>query len=344
VIRIRGVGLPDGVPVDLTADGDRWRADPASGAEVVAEGWVLPGLVDVHTHPGAVMPNDPLREDLLREDLIRHVDAGVTLIRSPGLAGPPPDWFGADPDLPRAYHAGPWLARDGAFFDGGGRRVELDELPAVAAAQAAASGWCKLIGDWRGTDPLPVAVVSTVVGAVHAAGGRVAMHCQHEESCRAAVAAGVDTLEHGQHLPAELIDEMARRGTVWVPTLVALRSSVPAMRKHRDRERGARYVAGVKAMGPNAVAAAEAGVRLLAGTDSRPMGRVVDEVRALAAAGVPIDTALAGASWAAREYLGLAGLVDGAPADAVVYDSDPRADPDVLEHPARVILRGHVVR
>ncbi|MFG1608906.1 hypothetical protein [Actinoplanes sp. NPDC049265] len=44
--------------------------------------------------------------------------AGVTLIRSPGRAGDPPQWFGRDPELPRAVHAGPWIARPGAFFDG----------------------------------------------------------------------------------------------------------------------------------------------------------------------------------------------------------------------------------
>jgi len=61
-----------------------------AGAELVAEGWILPGLVDVHTHPGAAKPGDPLDEAVLRDDLRRHVATGVTLIRSPGLAGDPP--------------------------------------------------------------------------------------------------------------------------------------------------------------------------------------------------------------------------------------------------------------
>jgi hypothetical protein len=53
VLRIRGFALPDGEPVDLFADGDRWTDDPVPGAELSAEGWLLPGLVDAHTHPGA---------------------------------------------------------------------------------------------------------------------------------------------------------------------------------------------------------------------------------------------------------------------------------------------------
>lgn len=90
------------------------------GAElVVAEGWLLPGLVDAHTHPGAEAPGKPLDEVLLREDLWQHVVAGVTMIRAPGLAGDPPAWFGRDGDVPRAVHAGPWIAQHGQFFDGG---------------------------------------------------------------------------------------------------------------------------------------------------------------------------------------------------------------------------------
>jgi hypothetical protein len=69
VLRIRGFALPDGNPVDLFADGDRWTDDPVPGAELAAEGWLLPGLVDAHTHPGAEDPGKPLDEALLRDDL-----------------------------------------------------------------------------------------------------------------------------------------------------------------------------------------------------------------------------------------------------------------------------------
>ena len=58
---------------------------------------------------------------------------------------------------------------------------------------------------------------------------------------------------------------------------------------------------------------------LLAGADSRPHGRVADEVRAPAAAGVPQHQALAAASWSARSFLGLPGLTENSPADVVVY-------------------------
>jgi imidazolonepropionase-like amidohydrolase len=348
VLRIRGRALPDGEPVDLYADGDRWTADAVAGADLVAEGWLLPGLVDAHTHPGAEFPGEPLDSELLRQDLREHVASGVTMIRSPGLAGDPPAWFGRDEDVPRAVHAGPWMAQLGLFCGVGGRRASHAELPAVAAAQAAATGWAKLIGDW-GPDgePIPASVLAEVVAAVHAAGGRVAVHSQRAEGGAGAVAAGIDSLEHGMGLDPGLLPEMAAQGTALTPTLTVITGSLQRMSAKPDGPRKEWYVRGASAHPDLCAAAAEAGVTILAGTDSRPHGRVADEIRALAAAGVRPHEALAAGSWAARAYLGLPGLTEGAPADAVVYDSDPRSDLAQLDHPRAVILRGrlrHVVR
>src|SRR5215469_2777486 len=235
VIRVRGMALPGENVVDLYAAGDRWTTDPVAGAELVAEGWLLPGLVDAHTHPGAEAPGKPLDEAVLREDLHEHVAAGVTLIRAPGLAGDPPGWFGRDDDVPRAVHAGPWIAQHGQFFDGWGRRAGLPELPELAAAQAARTGWAKIVADWQlGDAVLSVDVLRQVVDAVHAAGGRVAVHSQHAEGGAAAVAAGVDSLEHGMGLDPALLPEMARQGTALTPTLSVITKSLAQARPRPD--------------------------------------------------------------------------------------------------------------
>jgi imidazolonepropionase-like amidohydrolase len=346
VLWIRGRALPTGEPIDLYADGDRWTTEPVANAELVSDGgWILPGLVDSHTHPGADEPGSKFDDDLLREDLVRHVDAGVTLIRSPGLAGDPPYWFGEDPELPRAFHAGPWIARPGAFFDGWGVRATPEEFPVVAAAQAARTGWCKLTGDWDDrSEPLDVDLVRAIVEAVHAVGGRVAMHCQHQDSCYSAVQGGVDSIEHGQFLDPALVDQMARQGTALTPTLAVFQSHLPKAQADAGNPRAERFVASVAEMGRTSAAAAEAGVTILAGTDSRPVGTIANEIRTLAATGMPAETALAAGSWVARAYLGLPGLEEGAPADAVVYDQDPRVDLAALDHPTRVVLRGRVAR
>jgi hypothetical protein len=237
VARVRGYALPDGEYVDLYADGDRWTTDPVPGAELVAEGWLVPGLVDAHTHPGAEEVGDPLDESMLRKHLHQHVDVGVTAIRSPGLPGDgePPAWFGVDPDVPRAWHAGPWLAQQGQFFEGWGRRPGHADLPAVAAAQAKRTGWTKIIADWGVDDEIiPVDVLRAAVEAVHAVGGRLAVHTQQPAGGAVAVAAGVDSVEHGMCLDPELLNDMAARGTVLTPTLSVIQGSLARAEQRED--------------------------------------------------------------------------------------------------------------
>ncbi|XVU23916.1 amidohydrolase family protein [Actinoplanes sp. CA-054009] len=341
VLRIRGFALPHGEPIDLYADGDRWTTDPVPHADLVAEGWILPGLVDAHTHPGADGPGRPLDDAVLRDDLRSHLDSGVTLIRSPGLAGDPPDWFGRDDDSPRAFHAGPWIAQHGQFFEGWGRRPEPVDLPAVAAEQAGRTGWAKVVVDWQpGDDVMPVDVLREAVARVHAVGGRLAVHSQHAAGGAAAVEAGVDSIEHGMGLDPALLPRMAERGIALTPTLAVITESLRRIADDPERAGRGWYVPGASAHGRLTASAVEAGVTVLAGTDSRPHGGIAREVRALVAAGVSAHEALAAASWTARAYLGLPGLVAGAPADAVVYDADPRQDLGRLDKPQAVILRG----
>ena len=54
-------------------------------------------------------------------------------------------------------------------------------------------------------------------------------------------------------------------------------------------------------------------------------------------------SALAAGSWAARRFLGLPGLEEGAPADLVAYPDDPRDDPEVLARPALRVLDGRLI-
>ena len=75
-----------------------------------------------------------------------------------------------------------------------------------------------------------------------------------------------------------------------------------------------------------------------------PHGLIGREVLALhEQVGMSAEAALGAASWAARSWLGRPGLGEGAPADLVAYDQDPRADLRALAHPRLVVLRGRVV-
>lgn len=347
VLEVRGTVLPQREEKVLWVDGDRWTTEPRTGAEVVVDGgWLVPGLVDVHTHLGSEKPGDRFDQDLAIMHLIDHRDAGVLLVRTPGSADLDSRRRQDHADLPHVVPGGRWLASPGTFFPGYGRDVTYASLAEAAVEEALASGgWCKIIGDWLpGVPVVPLDALTEAVAAVHAVGGRVAVHCQTPEGSRNAVLAGADSLEHGMYLDRDLLPRMAASGTALVPTfttfaktLDALSSGGPAHIRDWLRDGWESLVSVVPA-------AHEAGVLVLAGTDCTPCGSVVDEVEWLVDAGLPTTAAVAAASWAAREWLGLPGFVDGAPADLVAYDTDPTRDPAVLRSPRRIMLRGRVIR
>ncbi|PYX32139.1 MAG: amidohydrolase [Acidobacteria bacterium] len=58
-----------------------------------------------------------------------------------------------------------------------------------------------------------------IVEEAHRLGKKVASHAIGSDGIAAALRAGVDTIEHGDGLTDQLMDEMVRRNVYWVPTL-----------------------------------------------------------------------------------------------------------------------------
>ncbi|MBN6051107.1 amidohydrolase family protein, partial [Nonomuraea sp. RK-328] len=356
-LRVRGVTLPSEEWAEFWIVNGRLTREPVRGATTVVDGgWLLPGLVDAHTHPGALNPGDRLDPVLLRRHGREHLAAGVTLLRVPGSADRLPAWFGTEPDQPRVVSAGRWLGLPGMFYAGWTRHVDEAALVEAAVDEARASGgWCKIYADWvigeEGLDapPLPAGLLAELTRRVHAMGGRVAVHAQTEAGARAAVEAAVDSLEHGLGLDPALLERMARRRTALVPTFTVWKTFEQVARSSGSDRFRQWFRAAHARLGPLVSAAYEAGVTVLAGTDSYgtselPHGQVAGEVRHLAASPMPAAAAIGAASWTARSFLGFPGLDHGAPADLVAYDQDPRTDLAVLHTPARVIHRGRIIR
>ncbi|GAA1631066.1 amidohydrolase family protein [Actinoplanes couchii] len=353
---VRGTVLPDGEVRDLWLVGDRVTFEPVSGAETISDGgFVLPGLVDAHCHLGIAFGAKPIESvGQARELAVQDRDAGVLAIRDAGSPFPYPE-LDDEPDVPRLVRAGRHVAAPRRYLRDIGVEVAGAEVAAAVTEQAkAGTGWVKLVGDWidRSVGDLApswdAATMTAAVEAAHAAGARAAVHTFSEEGVEIMVRAGVDSVEHGTGLTTDLVDEMARRGTALVPTMINIRT----FGKIADSARGkfdayADHMIALRDRFPSVVLAAhEAGVPIYVGTDAGGgirHGLAAEEMLYLHEAGIPATDVLAAGSWRAREWLGLPGLVEGGLADLVVYETDPRADLRVVRAPSRIVLKGRVI-
>lgn len=353
-LRIHGPVLPDGEVRDLYVVDGRITYEPQAGAETIAQGWVLPGLVDAHNHLG-LDDGGAVDDAEVERQALADRDAGALLLRD---CGSPADtrWVHEREDLPRLVRAGRHLARTKRYIRNFGHEVEPDELAAYAAEQArAGDGWVKLVGDWISRDEgdlapsFPADAFAAAVQAAHAEGARVTAHCFGRDVLPGLLDAGIDCIEHGTGLGLDQVERMAATGVALVPTVMQT-AKFPGFAE-AGRERFPAYASTMEDLHAHRrevlMSAWEAGVPMYVGSDGggpARHGHLAGEVLAMVELGLPADDVVASASWRARAWLGFeATLAEGAPADLLVVDRDPVADPSVLYTPSRVVLRGRVV-
>ncbi len=323
-----------------------------SGVDTTLNGWVLPGLVDAHCHVGLDAHGAVDRATAERQ-AVTDRNGGTLLLRD---AGSPADtrWVDDRDDLPRIVRAGRHIARTRRYIRNFAEEVEPDALTDEVRRQALrGDGWVKLVGDWidRDTGDLapcwPASALVPAIAAAHEAGARVTAHCFAESSLTDLVEAGIDCIEHATGLTEATLPLLADRGVAIVPTLINI-ETFPDIAAAGEAKFPA-YAAHMRALHARrhqtVVAAFEAGLAVYAGTDaggSLAHGRIADEVLALAGAGLPRVAALDAACWSARTWLGHEVLSEGAPADLLLLDADPRQDLRVLQQPRAVVLRGVV--
>jgi imidazolonepropionase-like amidohydrolase len=173
--------------------------------------------------------------------------------------------------------------------------------------------------------------LTALVTEAAAAGRWVMAHAQGADGIKAAVRAGVRSIEHGIYLDDEAIGLMLDRGTWLVPTLVAPRGVLAAAAAGVAipvaAQRKAAEVAEVHA--DSFRRAVAAGVKVAMGTDSgiTAHGRNLAELELMAKGGMGPAEVLAATTSGAAELLGVAGelgtLEAGRRADVVVVDGDP---------------------
>ncbi|MEV5875119.1 amidohydrolase family protein [Streptomyces sp. NPDC052101] len=357
VLHVKGRVLvgPEDVRDELWVVGGRVSYDRPAGVRDITtvEGWVLPGLVDAHCHVG-LDAHGPVDAATAEKQALTDREAGALLLRD---AGSPSDtrWIEDRADLPKIIRAGRHIARTRRYIRNYAWEIEPDDLVAYVAQEARrGDGWVKLVGDWIERDlgdlsPCwPREAVEAAIAEAHRLGARVTAHCFATDSLRDLVESGIDCIEHATGLTDELIPLFAERGVAIVPTLVNIatfpqlaaggETKFPRWSAHMRRLHERRY--------DTVRAAYDAGIPVYVGTDaggSLAHGLVAGEVAELVTAGIPAVDAVSATSWGARAWLGRPGLQEGAPADLVVYEGDPRADVRVLAAPRRVVLNGIVV-
>jgi imidazolonepropionase-like amidohydrolase len=347
------VGLPDGDAVELWVVDGRISREPVSGADTVFDGgWILPGLVDAHCHVG-LGPQGAVELDEAIGQAETERAAGALLLRD---CGSPINTRSLDDrdDLPRIIRAGRHLARPKRYMPGLPIDIEDEsQLPDAVALQAQrGDGWVKLVGDWidRGVGDLAPLwsdeVLTAAIDAAHAHGARVTAHVFGEDALPGLIRAGIDCIEHGTGLTDDTIDLMVQHGTALVPTVINV-ENFPGIADAAGKYPV--YAAHMRDLYthcyPRLTAARDAGVPIYAGTDAGGMiahGRIGDEVEALKGIGMSPTEALGAACWDARRWLGRPALDDGASADLLCYNDDPRHGPAVLNRPDMVILRGKI--
>ena len=99
-----------------------------------------------------------------------------------------------------------------------------------------------------------------IVDEAHRLGKKVAAHAIGSDGIAAALRAGVDTVEHGDGLTDSEMDEMARRGIYWVPTI--------AVGLYVAGGRGGEWPQMVKLQRDNFGKALKHGVKIALGTDA----------------------------------------------------------------------------
>ncbi|WP_158228152.1 amidohydrolase family protein [Pseudonocardia sp. MH-G8] len=367
---------------DVVCDGARITSVTAAGSVRPGEGddvldldgaTVLPGLLDGHVHlvwdgsrdPADVVERDGEQLTVLRavEHARAHLRQGVTTVVDLGS-----NWDvaitvarGIDAGYvagPRVLAAGRTVVMTGGhdpfwgnMCDGADavvRGVREQVYAGAGLIKTAATGgvYGRAVGEEVGASELSRDELTALATEAHRRGVKVAAHALGEEGIRNAVLAGVDVIEHGVFLTEDIVAAMRERGTVLCPTLAVYRSIAGGAAPGYAVEKAAEVV---RAHQRGLRMALDAGVPVVAGTDAgspgMPHPSLRRELACLREAGLaPVDVLRAATSRAADAFGIDAGRVRvGAPADLLVVDGDPLADPLLATTPRCVVRGGAIV-
>jgi imidazolonepropionase-like amidohydrolase len=190
--------------------------------------------------------------------------------------------------------------------------------------------------------------LTAIVSEAHSRGTKVAAHATSDIGLDMALAAGVDSIEHGYSIRPAAAKLMAERGVYLSPTMLAADYVI----EHRARERGPIWQAIRDVQARTLRNCLDAGVKIAFGTDVGGFPwtefNQAEEMPFLERIGMSATDIIRSATTVAAELLGLASEVGtlrpGASADIIAVKGDPRSDLTRLASIDFVMRAGQVVR
>ncbi len=324
--------------------------------------YVLPGLIDAHTHISDFA------------SARRALESGVTTVRSAGVSNYADVGLRelakkgaiAGPDvLAAGYHVRPQLALEAfisdpalsPFMNGG--VTTADAIRQVVRTNLAHGvDWIKTTSTERAglpdTDPrkqvYTAAEVQVMVDEAAAKGIPVMAHAHGEEGALAAVKAGVRSIEHGTYLSEEALKLMKEKGTFLVPTYATV---IDLVQPGGDYDNPGLHLRGshmLPRLRETTERAHKLGVKIVTGADTsygpNSVTRIAHEVAAFVEMGMTPLQALQSATILAAELLGgekrLGSIEAGFEADLLVVERNPLEHVRTLQDPLLVVSNGRV--
>jgi imidazolonepropionase-like amidohydrolase len=353
----------------------------------LSNSFVMPGMVDCHAHIlgnlGDLTPGSGFRMSSAKKTLwgMRNLkiwlSKGFTALRDAGeddlgygqlaLRDAINDgWI----DGPRMQSSGNFVSVNGGHGDATDFIAPDQELPrrpnladtvddvARAARRDIKYGayWIKLMGTGGVLDvtsdfnkqELSEEQMAKAVEVAHRAGKRVMVHAEGTEGIKAAVRAGVDSIEHGTMLDDEGAALMAKKGTWLVPTLYTFQHGVELGTSHgQDPISLAKTKEIVAHQQPAFTRALKAHLKIAVGIDDEPQ-YLPKEVEALVRGGMTPLEALQAATIRGAELLNwsdrIGTIEPGKFADIIAIDGDPTRDINAIEKVVFVMKDGAVFK
>lgn len=342
--------------------GPAGSAIPAGATVFDLQGrWLLPGYIDAHAHiPDMVAARRALLfgTTTVRDLGVNHfADIGIRDLNHAGVV-----------DLPdvvaAGYHVRPHPAEE-FFLDFPNLH---DLMPGVqgpdnvrrmvrALAERGVNVIKTMATERAGlpdTDPRKRVFtdeeLSAAVDEARKHGLGVAAHAHGDTGARAAVLAGVRSIEHGTYLSDATLTLMKEHGTYLVPTIAAVIDLIDPGGDYDDPVLSMRGKAMLPRVRETAAHAWKMGVKIVAATDTGygvpSTRRVPDEIAELVGIGMaPMDGIKAGTSLAAA-CLGIdsrtGSIRPGLEADLIVVDRNPLEDVSALRDVLFVMNNGRV--